>query len=373
MKRIIFILFAIGFVAIHSTAMAAMSTSKVRKNTRFLTDRMAYELNLSPAQYNDVYEINFDFIYNIRYLMNDVMRGYEWALDDYYQLLDIRNDDLRWVLSSYQYARFLRTEYFYRPVYASGNSWNFRVYIVYNNPNFFYFGKPVHYRSYKGGHYRTHHNNISYYRNKYHHDIYHGQFSTKQDKVYYDNRQRDFGVSTRPSSHTTPGNNTRPTLNTRPSSGNRPAINATGRPSSSNNSGTNNSQPNTSVRPSSSSTGSSSRPGNNSGRTESNSSQPSNSNSSRPSGSSSQSTRSSSRPSGNSSRSNNTSSRSNSSSTRSQNSSTRYNNSSTQSKSSTQISERPSSSSSRNSSSSRSNSSSSNRSSSQRSTSGGRR
>ncbi len=73
MKRIIFIFFA----AMMSTAVcsAAMSNSKVRKETRFLTDKMAYELNLSTEQYNDVYEINYDFISGIRYLMDDVLRG----------------------------------------------------------------------------------------------------------------------------------------------------------------------------------------------------------------------------------------------------------------------------------------------------------
>lgn len=65
------------FAAMMSTAVcsAAMSNSKVRKETRFLTDKMAYELNLSTEQYNDVYEINYDFISGIRYLMDDVLRG----------------------------------------------------------------------------------------------------------------------------------------------------------------------------------------------------------------------------------------------------------------------------------------------------------
>ena len=100
MKRILFILFA----AIMSTTVchAAMSNSRVRKETRFLTDKMAYELNLNTAQYNDVYEINYDFISGVRYLMDDVLRGEEWALNRYYDYLDVRNDDLRWVLSSRQ-------------------------------------------------------------------------------------------------------------------------------------------------------------------------------------------------------------------------------------------------------------------------------
>lgn len=64
--------------------MGAMSISKMRQNTRFLTDRMAYELKLTPQQYNDVYEVNYDFINNVRYLMDDVVRGYDYALERYY-------------------------------------------------------------------------------------------------------------------------------------------------------------------------------------------------------------------------------------------------------------------------------------------------
>ena len=50
MKRILFILLV---VTASTTVMAGMSTSKVRKETRFLTDKMAYELDLNNPQYND--------------------------------------------------------------------------------------------------------------------------------------------------------------------------------------------------------------------------------------------------------------------------------------------------------------------------------
>ena len=69
MKRLIILLFAIGITAMSSMSMAAMSNSRVRKETRFLTDKMAYELNLNTQQYNDVYEINFDFIYSIKIII----------------------------------------------------------------------------------------------------------------------------------------------------------------------------------------------------------------------------------------------------------------------------------------------------------------
>lgn len=198
MKRIIFIFLA----AMMSTAVcsAAMSNSKVRKETRFLTDKMAYELNLNTEQYNDVYEINYDFISGIRYLMDDVLRGEEWALNRYYDYLDVRNDDLHWVLSNKQYSRFMQAAYFYRPVYVSGGRWSFRVYITYTNHNHFYFPRPYHYRTYCGGHYRTHYSN-SYYRGRYHHPHYTGSWSIRNNKSYHTTRRSDFGaVNIRPNS-----------------------------------------------------------------------------------------------------------------------------------------------------------------------------
>jgi hypothetical protein len=94
---------------------------------KFLTDKMAYELNLNTRQYNDAYEINFDFLYAVRNILDDVTRGEEWALDDYYYYLDLRNDDLRWVLNDWQYRSFMSREYFYRPIYADRGGWSFRM------------------------------------------------------------------------------------------------------------------------------------------------------------------------------------------------------------------------------------------------------
>lgn len=78
MKRWTTLLIVICMLGITIPAMGAMSISKMRQNTRFLTDRMAYELKLTPRQYNDVYEVNYDFINNVRYLMDDVVRGYDY-------------------------------------------------------------------------------------------------------------------------------------------------------------------------------------------------------------------------------------------------------------------------------------------------------
>ena len=201
MKRIIFIFLA----AMMSTAVcsAAMSNSKIRKETLFLTDKMAYEMNLNTAQYNDVYEINYDFIAGVSYLMDDVLRGEEWALNRYYDYLDVRNDDLRWVLSSRQYGRFMQADYFYRPIYVTGGRWTFRIYINYSNRNHFYFPRPHHYRTYCGGHYRTHYNNASYYKGRHNHPVYNGSYRLRDHKAYTTARRSDFGsVNIRPNSST---------------------------------------------------------------------------------------------------------------------------------------------------------------------------
>lgn len=257
MKRIIFIVLA----TMMSTALcsAAMSNSKVRKETLFLTDKMAYELNLNNQQYNDVYEINYDFISGIRYLMDDVLRGEEWALNRYYDYLDVRNDDLRWVLSDRQFGRFMQAAYFYRPVYVNGGRWSFRVYITYTNRNHFYFPRPHHYRTYCGGHYRTHYNNTSYYRGRYHHHHYNGTYRIRDHKSYHAVHRSDFGsVKIRPNSHKRPaGRND--AYNTRRNSSNSNRDNNSVRNSSNSNrnnnsvrnSSSNNNRNNNSVRSSS--------------------------------------------------------------------------------------------------------------------------
>lgn len=241
MKRLIFIFLA----AMMSTALcsAAMSNSRIRKETRFLTDKMAYELNLNTEQYNDVYEINYDFISSIGNLMDDVMYGQEWALNRYYDNLDVRNDDLRWVLSSRQYSRFMQAAYFYRPVYVNGGNWSFRIYITYSNHNHFYFPRPHHYRTYCGGHYRSHYHNTSYYRGRYNHSVYNGVNRIRDDRSYTTTRRSDFGsVNIRPNSSTRPTRNesSRRNESTRrnSSSSNRENVNSSSRPSTSGSSST---------------------------------------------------------------------------------------------------------------------------------------
>ena len=69
MKKLSSLWLVILMLAVSIPSMGAMSIGKMRENARFLTDKMAYELDLSPLQYDDVYEVNYDFINNIRYIM----------------------------------------------------------------------------------------------------------------------------------------------------------------------------------------------------------------------------------------------------------------------------------------------------------------
>ena len=202
MKKLSSLWLVILMLAVSIPSMGAMSISKMRENARFLTDRMAYELHLSPLQYDDVYEVNYDFINSVRYIMDDVVRGYDYALDRYYDYLDYRNEDLRWILSASQYRRFLGVEYFYRPIYTTTNSWLFRIYNVYHDVKHFYFGKPHHYKTYNGGHSR-HHYQASYYKAnhqaRYNHDFYKGNVKARSEKraPQVQDKRRPSNVSTR--------------------------------------------------------------------------------------------------------------------------------------------------------------------------------
>ena len=187
MKKMTTIGMMIFMLSMSLPVMGAMSISKMRQNARFLTDKMTYELKLSMMQYDDVYEVNYDFINNIRYIMDDVVRGYGYAVERYYEYLDIRNDDLRWILTNSQYRRFMDVDYFYRPIYTTQNNWLFRIYKIYLDKNLFHYGKPHHYKSYKGEHYRVHHNHVSFYKsnhkNKYNHSVYKGDVKVKRNPV----------------------------------------------------------------------------------------------------------------------------------------------------------------------------------------------
>ncbi|MBR2253310.1 MAG: hypothetical protein IJ895_02700, partial [Prevotella sp.] len=47
------------------TGVKAMGYEQAREQALFLTDKMAYELNLTDAQYEAAYEINLDYLMGV--------------------------------------------------------------------------------------------------------------------------------------------------------------------------------------------------------------------------------------------------------------------------------------------------------------------
>lgn len=175
----------------------AMSKSKIRSSARFLTDRMAYELDFTPQQYDDFYEINYDFLTEANLVMDDVMRGYRDAIYYYYQLLDRRNEDASYVLTYYQYRKFMAADYFYRPIFSTGKKWELRVFVTYTNHKFFYFDAPSHYKTYNGEHGRKHYSQ-GYYTGRYkNQDRYTDRVRISGSQNFGLSLKNDFGVNMR--------------------------------------------------------------------------------------------------------------------------------------------------------------------------------
>lgn len=144
MKRL-FITLTAAWALIMSAA--AMSYTTARDQALFLTDKMAYELDLTGSQYNAAYEINLDYFLSVdRYY--DIF-GTAWSR---------RNTDMSYVLTRLQYLTFASIDYFYRPLNWERDNFTFVVYTHYTNRNYFYRDVPSSYHYYQGGK-PGHHNN----------------------------------------------------------------------------------------------------------------------------------------------------------------------------------------------------------------------
>ena len=128
-----------------------MSYYAMRDNARFLTDRMAYTLGLTERLIDDLYMINYDYIYAVNDYLDDIAYGYHY--DEYMAILAARDAAIRLLLTPYQWTRFITYDYFYRPIFFQNARWWFGVYDYYPRSTRFYFGVPRHYRNYHGGHY----------------------------------------------------------------------------------------------------------------------------------------------------------------------------------------------------------------------------
>ena len=138
MKRYILSIMAMMTMALTTNA---MSFTQAQREALFLTDKMAYELNLTDEQYDACYEINLDYLMDVSTV--DDLYGTYWSR---------RNLDMSYILLDWQLSAFRAASYFYRPLYWSAGCWHFGIYARYPRRTFFYFSRPTVYVSYRGGH-----------------------------------------------------------------------------------------------------------------------------------------------------------------------------------------------------------------------------
>ena len=157
MKKVLFTL----VLMLTAFSAKAMSYQQARDQALFLTDKMAYELDLTEEQYEAAFEVNLDYLMSVN-TVDDVYSVY-WTR---------RNLDLSYILYDWQYRTFCGLEYFYRPLYWGNGFWHFRIYAYYPHRHYHYFGYPGCYYSYRGAH--------SWHANGGH-SYYHGRHFTTHD------------------------------------------------------------------------------------------------------------------------------------------------------------------------------------------------
>ena len=131
----------------------AISYNEARDRAWFLTDKMAYELNLTPDQYDRVYQVNLDYFMSIAY-----------EADCYGVYWNYRDTDLRYILWDWQYRLYVTLDYFYRPIRWVRAAWHYPICDHYRY-GYYYYERPRVYVSYHGCNWkRRGHNDVSPYR-----------------------------------------------------------------------------------------------------------------------------------------------------------------------------------------------------------------
>ena len=210
MKKIMIVLTAMLTIAATGNA---MSYEQARNEALFLTDKMAYELNLNDEQYEAAYEINLDYLMGVT--SYDDVYGTYW---------ERRNLDMSYILLEWQWNAFCAASYFYRPLYWTDGVWHFGIYARYPRRDYFFFGRPVFYASYRGGHAWHHVGGRGYYYSCSHHyrptgrshfgmlDRWNrGDFHNNHHSGHYNNGRSHFGGVRNSSTRTTVHN--RPSYN----------------------------------------------------------------------------------------------------------------------------------------------------------------
>jgi len=140
MKRIALTL--VFFLTTIASQVWALRYEEARQEALFLTDKMAYELNLNAEQFDRAYQVNLDYLMSIDTPAD--CYGYYWTY---------RDRDLRCILFDWQYALYTTLDYFYRPIRRLRNAWYYPIFDHYRH-GYFYFDRPRVYASYRGGMWR---------------------------------------------------------------------------------------------------------------------------------------------------------------------------------------------------------------------------
>lgn len=138
MKRLALSLILVTMSVLASFGRGIMTFSEAQQQAYFLTDKMAYELDLTPMQYDEVYQVNLEYFLNVN---GSDPWGFYW---------NYRNTDLAYILYDWQYSLYARSEYFYRPITWRRGAWYLPVWDYYNR-TYFYYGRPSIWNTWRGG------------------------------------------------------------------------------------------------------------------------------------------------------------------------------------------------------------------------------
>ena len=113
----------LAMMMVMTVSASAMRYGDAKREAMFLSEKMAYELALSDTQFAAVYNINLDYLMG---LDSRNVFGNSWTR---------RNMSLRRVLSAWQYEKYMRANYFYRPASWHKGAWTFSIYNRYGRYN----------------------------------------------------------------------------------------------------------------------------------------------------------------------------------------------------------------------------------------------
>lgn len=229
MKRL-FITLLVAFVSVFS--LKALSYEEARREAWFLTDKMAYELNLTSEQYDEAYQVNLDYFLSIRRASDCTGRYWRY-----------RDMDLRCILFPWQYNLYASLDYFFRPIHWRHSCWYFPICSHYRR-GYYYFRHPVVYVSYRGNSWRhrghkalsPYHGRIfkhgvglrdNYYKGTGHRPQYRPDFGKppRHDRDDHFDHDKRPGVGNRPGIGHRPDKGDRPGIGNRPGRGDRPSHN----------------------------------------------------------------------------------------------------------------------------------------------------